>query len=338
MKMRHSAAVPSLIMALMVGLLPGPARATSSDESKPVRLRASAHFGPIGTITLAGSDLKNVFVNGRPASNNDALWGGELIKAPTFGSVGIQFESRGRVTLRDGALARFSTAHPSAGAEEMLVASLLAGSMLVRLAPTSGAYVEALGVRYNASPGANFHVAITDGQPSVETFEGTVSEQQQPAAQRRYILRPIPRDPSFSVSARSTRQLQIQVTDENDKPVPDLPIIFSLGDPCLGTLGLGAAAATTFKEKSDKAGLVTVLFTAGAAKCSSSITATAEGTRSTHTWNVSVSAASQSFWTTRNTLLVAAGLAGAGVGIGLAVANSGGSEPLRPVPPPGVKP
>jgi hypothetical protein len=146
----------------------------------------------------------------------------------------------------------------------------------------------------------------------------------------------------LSVRARSTRQVQVQVTDKNDKPLPDLPVLFTLGNPCLGSLGLGALAGLTLVQKTDKRGIAAVPLVAGAAKCAASIIARVEGTNASVTIQTNVQSGAR-FWNTQNSALVAAAAAAAGVGIGLGVTNSAGGaaaagKKLTPVPPPGVKP
>ena len=76
----------------------------------------------------------------------------------------------------------------------------------------------------------------------------------------------------------------------------------------------------------------------GAAKCADTILVRVEGTDSTFTYRAQVSGGGSSFWSARNSLIIGGIAAGVGVGVGLAVANNGGSEPIRPVPPPQVKP
>jgi hypothetical protein len=128
------------------------------------------------------------------------------------------------------------------------------------------------------------------------------------------------------------------VTDENDKPVADLPIIFSLSDSCLGTLGLGVAAGATFTQKTDNRGIAVVPFSVGAAKCAGTLIAKVQGSDASYTYRVQVNSAT-TFWTARNTLIVA-GVAAAGVVGGLAAAGAfgGSSEQVTPVPPPRVNP
>jgi hypothetical protein len=129
----------------------------------------------------------------------------------------------------------------------------------------------------------------------------------------------------------------VQVTDKNDNPLPDLPVLFSLGDPCLGSLGLGVAAGATFRQKTDKRGIASVPLITGAARCAASILVKVEGTNASVSIQTNV-VQNRGFWNTQNTLLVVAAAAAAGIATGFVVANSGSKEPIRPVPPPKVTP
>ncbi|HST21067.1 MAG TPA: hypothetical protein VLR90_08120 [Blastocatellia bacterium] len=127
--------------------------------------------------------------------------------------------------------------------------------------------------------------------PTSAYSNSAVKAAEQTAPQHKYTLRPpAGQGSSLSVVARSTRQVQIQVTDENDKPVPDLAIIFSLSDSCLGVIGAGTAAGMTAREKTDNRGIATVPWVIGAAKCAGSIAAKVEGTSFAFTYQAAVRA------------------------------------------------
>lgn len=330
-------AVVLLILALITGFSPNAARTDGdgAEADRPVRLYASARFGPIGVIRENSSA---VVINGRACGGEQMIWGGELIEAPSDRSLRVSFDSVGQVIIDRGTMARFATslANPENGGRHVLVASVVNGGLNVKLEQDACAYVEAAGSSFTASRGSRFRVSVAEGLASVETIEGAVTVGQQPAGQRRYILRPVAgQGATLSVSARSTRQVQIQVTDENDRPIPDLPLLFSLGSPCLGSLGIGAGAGTLFKEKTDRRGIAAVPWIAGAAKCKGAITVKVEGTDDSFTYQTEVS--QSGFWTARNSVLV--GAAAAAAGIGIALANGGASkEPIIPVPPPQVRP
>src|SRR5256714_4604972 len=252
MKRSHSAIMVLMVMILTVSPeLPSTAAASDRGE-RPIRLSTTARFSPIGTI--AGRAI----IDGRALEGGASIWGGELIQAAAGESLRVQLAGVGQVTLANQAIARISTA--SGNGEEtgrnLLVASLTSGSLSARLAKEAGAYVEAAGTQIAAEAGAQFRVQVAEGHAALDHIVGNVTVEQQPAAGQRYILRPpAGQGSSLSVSARSTRQLQIQVTDENAPPVPDLPILFSLANPCLGTLGLGVGAGSLFKGKTDKRGI-----------------------------------------------------------------------------------
>ena len=338
---RFSAIALVLVCVLIIGLAPKSASAygDSRDEERAVRLYAIERFGPIGTILETAFANPAVVINGRAASGEQMIWGGELIQAPAGKSVNAFFDSIGRVTLANGAMARFTTAPGKSddSGKQVLITSLVNGSLTIKLDSDAGAYVEAAGSRFTALPKAHFRVDARDGQAQLARMSGTVLVEEQ-STQARYILRPpAGQGSTLSVSARSTRQVQIQVTDENDRPIPDLPILFSLGDPCLGSIGLGAGAGTLFRGKTDRRGIAAVPWIAGAAACAGQILIKVEGTEASFTYQAQVSK-QNGFWNARNTsLLAAAAAAGLGVGIYFAVRDNN-NEPIQPVPPPRVNP
>ena len=340
-KIRYSAIGMSLIAVLMISSLPRNVHAAGgADGEARIRLRATAFEGPIGSVSAFGS----ISINGRKVTGQESLWGGELIEAAQGAGTSASFDSIGSVTLGEGAAARFSAARPSVEEDgrRLLIASLVRGSLAIELHSDAGAYVEAGTARFTALRGASFRVAMRDGRAVLNTVSGTVNTEMQ-QGRPTYKIRPVdelgrPVDlgRTLSVRARSTRNFQIQVTDENDKPIPDLPILFSLGNPCLGSLGLGAAAGSSFRKKTDNKGIAAVPFIVGAAKCIGSLSARVEGTNAEFTQEVGVQR--HSFWNTQNSLIVA-GIVGAGILASVLIINSGGNDqPIRPVPPPVVKP
>src|SRR6185437_3465539 len=93
--------------------------------------------------------------------------------------------SIGQVTLMRGAIVRFASARASAddAAYEMLVASIVAGSVAVKLNSGAGAYIEAGWSVLTASRGASFGVSVEDGRASLITMSGDVRVQDQAAPQ-----------------------------------------------------------------------------------------------------------------------------------------------------------
>ncbi|MCI0488150.1 MAG: hypothetical protein L0229_16300 [Blastocatellia bacterium] len=343
-----SAMVVFLVLVLIIGSTPHSVRAADgpNDEERPIRLYATARTAPLGVISSFGSLL----INGRQAAGQRTIWGGELLQAPAGKTVHISFDSIGRVTLARGAMARFAASDEASGdigvatligaatlqRRRVLIASVIDGDLNLELEPEAGAYIRACGSAFTAAPGSRFHLKVSEGRATIDTEVGEVSLEQQPA-QRTYVLRPVGIGANISVRTRATRQIQIQVTDENDRPVPDLPIVFALGGQGLGSLGSGATTGATITVNTNAQGIASAAFTAGDTAGSTTVTATVEGTRFSWTGNISVEKA-KGFWTTQNTLIVAGIAAGAGVAIGIAATNDEERDPIVAIPPPVVRP
>lgn len=330
----------AILMAAVVAieLTPRPVGADGGarDESRPIRLYATAS-GPIGKVAMSFSSKSALAINGRAVQGEHILWGGEILQAPANRSVRVSFDSVGQVTLTRGAVARFATTRGEAGGAggPVLVASLIAGDIKVRLEPGAGAFVQAADSAFAATRGASFRVGIDEeGRAALDTFSGEVSLEQQPA-QRKYIVRPVGLGSNVSVRVRATRQIQVQVTDENDRPVPDLPVIFLLGGGG-GQFAGSLTGGTSVTVRTDAQGRANTTFTAGPSTGSNIISATVEATRDS--WSGTINVVRAGFWTLRNRMIVM-GAAAAAVGTGVAVSAAGGdNERLAPVPPPDVRP
>ncbi|HEX8087550.1 MAG TPA: Ig-like domain-containing protein [Blastocatellia bacterium] len=96
-------------------------------------------------------------------------------------------------------------------------------------------------------------------------------------AQPRRTIRPVGSGPNISLKAGNALQLQVQVTDENDKPVRDEAVVFTLSDPASGSLGAQGGAAGSVTATTDANGIATTTFTAGKSASSTSITASSGG-------------------------------------------------------------
>jgi len=326
---------------LATGLSPKMISADGSDRETAIRLYAKDSAAPIGSITGDPLGARAVAINGRITRGDQPLWGGELLEALSNESVRVAIDEIGSLTLATGAAIRVATSRAAAGegSRPVMVASLIRGDLSVKLSGNASAHVEAAGTTFTASAGARFQILIRDNRAVLDSVAGEVKEMrlaQQADLKIRALDdlgRPISSGSRFSVRARSTRQVQIQVTDKDDKPVPDLAILFSLGDPCLGSLGLGVAAGASFREKTDNRGIAAVPFTAGAVKCLASLTASVEGTNTSLSLQVQVN--KSGFFNARNSLLGAGVLAGAGIGIYYATRKD---DPIDPLPPPVIRP
>jgi hypothetical protein len=319
-----------LALLLVLGLAPNPAIG-ASDENPAWALDSYSKKGPgpIGTVESLG----RFWVNGRLSHSRAPIWGGELLQSAAQIGAGVSLSRLGQVRLGSATATRISATWTSERA--CVVISLLSGELSIKLRENVGAYVQAGNLAFTTSNGARFKAVIKNGRPDIELLAGEIWFEQQPA-QRRYVVRPVGIGSNISVKARSTRQIQVQVTDENDRPAPDLPIIFALGGAGIGSLGTGAAAGASITVSTDSQGLARVQFTAGDNPGSDSISATVEGTRFSWIGQLSVARAGTGFWSARNTLLVVGAAAGAAV-IGV-LASRDDSQPITPVIPPRVEP
>jgi hypothetical protein len=258
----------------------------------------SSSIQPIGRVESLGV----VKINQQAASHQGILWGSELIQAPEGSSARATLDGIGQVTLTGGSQARLTTPMLNgADGHRVLSASLLSGTLVAQLSPSVAAYAEAAGSTFLTSKVARFRVLMVEGRAIFEMIDGVgmdsglwlmslplklaefaaVGQVQDPqAGLRRYIVRPVGLNSNLVVQARSTRQIQVRVTDENDRPVTGVPIIFSLGSSTGGstTLGAFAAGAATARIFTDAQGIATTEFTAGAEPTAGSISATVEGT------------------------------------------------------------
>ncbi len=304
----------------------------ASADDRPIRLYANAGGGPIGAIDM----WSRVSINGRRATGAQVLWGGEVIEAQSDARISVDYTAE--VALARGAIIKLAKARNSFDDDgtDLLIAQVISGSAAIRLDATAAAYVEAAGSRFIAKRASSFKVAVNDGRVDLNVARGEV-EQTQPTAQRRYQLRPIGLGANLSVRARATRQIQIQVTDENNNPAPDVPVLFAVGPQGGGTFSAaGATAATNVTVRTDRRGVATVIFTAGPNPTATTITATIPGTDAIFTTSVTVSAAAAFLSTTTITLLAVA--AGAAAGVAVAVAKDGNNPEDIVAQPPIIRP
>jgi hypothetical protein len=337
MKKKYS--VTTLCFALAVALvsltMPRASFADNKGDEKPIRLRANEQAAPLGSLFSLGA----VTLNGKTATGQQTIWGSELIQALSDKGASVSVDSLATVTLKKGALVRLAkntNASSDETARGVLIASLINGEVSVKLQEGVSAYIQSCGSVFTSSNGAAFRITATDGVAIAKASYGTI-EEQQPATQKKYFVRPVGLGAQTSVRARSTRQIQVQVTDENDKPVPDIPIIFALGTAGAGTLGSGVAAGATATIQTNAQGIASVPFTAGDSAATTEISATVENTRYSWTGTLSVARVA-GFWTPLNTTLVIVGAAAAaGLGVYFGTRNNN-NDPVRQNGNPNIKP
>ncbi len=116
---------------------------------------------------------------------------------------------------------------------------------------------------------------------------------QQQGAPRKYLIKPLNLGTNTEIRARATRNLQVRVTDENDRPVPDAPVLFFLGGGGSGSGGAGTLAGqVSFRVTTNAQGVAEINFTANeAAGSSTKIKAQVEGTDAVWEGTLNISSA-----------------------------------------------
>ncbi|MEW6730077.1 MAG: hypothetical protein AB1489_01950 [Acidobacteriota bacterium] len=337
--MRSQYIIIGLMLILFVGMIPKPTNAAGS-------MSLAALMPPIPITTLAPigriDSLGTFSVNGRLMGGNSSIRGGDLLQ--TFDDTGasVEFPVLGKAQLTKGTVVRFyqgARKIDTESSEQILMITLLSGNLAVDLKPTISAYLQAGEAIFTTIEGARFRTKFSNGQIAVYGEPGTINDSTGISPQsstQKYFLRPVGMGASVSVRARSTRQIQIQVTDEHDKPVPDLPIFFLLGSgKSFGSLGSMASASMT--TTTNNQGIASITFNAGDTPGSTNITATVEGTNYSWTGEIVITKA-VGFWTMKKTLLVTAAAA-AGISTGIAITNAGSNtrSAVKPLPP-GIRP
>jgi hypothetical protein len=328
----------ALVVVLTASLIPRPAMAddSSSKPERPIRLYATATVGPIGKVQT----LAPMGINGRARAGERFIWGGEMLQAFET-AVQLEFDQLGRVTLAGRAVARFASARTTfedSASGKVLIVSLIRGAVTLKLGAEAVGYVEAGGSVFTASRGATFKLGVNEGHPVLTTMAGKVRAEQLPQSDLKIQVvdefgRPVASGAKLSVRARSTRQLQVRVTDKNDHLVPDAPVVFLVGGQGGGTLGSGAAAGTSVTVTTNAQGIAATSFTAGPTSASTSVTATVAGTTTFTTIGVSTTVAAGIFTGTMLGIIAAA-VAGGTVAAVVALKQSqGNKEPVTALPP-----
>lgn len=163
-------AVNTLCLVLLLTSAVIPVRANSDNAGDAhVVLPAGAASAPIGTIESVGP----LVINGRAADGSGPLWNGEQIQAPAGTEARATLDGIGQVRLKSGATAQLAAvAIPGQGgrasaSSRMLAVSLRDGEVEIRLQPTAGAYLIAGGAAFVVAAGAEFRIALKNGQPFI---------------------------------------------------------------------------------------------------------------------------------------------------------------------------
>lgn len=306
-----------------------------------LRHTARATAAPIGSV----ESLESIQINGASIGQQSLVWNGDLVRSAAGASAQVLLSSIGKVTLRGGATVKLTTNIET----QMLRATILSGELNVMLRPDSSATLEIAGATFVTTKGAQFRAGVREGQPMVIATTGravsfgsfgllsgaeAAAAAQQQTAPRKYIIKPLNLGTNTEIRARSTRNLQIRVTDENDRPVPDAPILFLLGGGGAGgSVGGGAgtlAGQTSLRAVTNSQGVAQVNFTASDTVGSSTrIEARVEGSDAVWQGTLSIVRAAAGFWSPQNSVPIFS-VIGAAVGVGIWQVTT--RDPVRQTP------
>ena len=313
MKKNPTVVILNLVLTISSLLLPVTALAGEWNIPVKTRPRIVAEpnvIKPIGTIESIGK----IKINGQTVPGGKGLiWGGELIQLPSGFNARVTIGSFGQVSLDGGAETKISVHKFQAEthSRQTLLVEMTNGSVTINLESGMPAYLSACGTLFVASPGSKLRFGVREKRAFADALSGSVTEvgnwavtppppvmmaaanatrRNAQAAQHRYLITPV--QAMYDVKARSTRQVQVRVEDENRKPVPGLPIIFSLSG------NVGALSSTSAVTNS--AGVATVNLTAASQATQGSLTATVQGTQFATTIQIAVLKFVPGFWSPQN--------------------------------------
>jgi hypothetical protein len=329
------------------------AKGKSAKITHPSLTGAPAPTLPIGEVESLGPFK----VNGAPAFGKGMIWRNDQLQAPEKMTARVSLGELGKATLEPGAVVSFTTVGGVAGQKSthrQLHVRLTAGSLALVLPPQTSAYLESAEGSFIASAGARLRFGLREHRAFADAASGSVvnlgvwtieasppvmmaaarlARLQAQVAQQTYRLRPVGGQNNsavFDVRARASRQIQVQVTDDHDRPVPDIPIIFALGS----NVGrFGSAAATTNQQ-----GIASVNLTANNQVSSSTFTATVQGTNISMVGQIVVLKALPTFWTFQNAGPVLGTAVAAGAAAVTTVVTKDDPLPVKAVGRPVIKP
>lgn len=257
--------VTTLILSLSASSLCEVARADDRGPYQSIRFK-SVTFAPIGRVFAVGG----LHINGRSLYGDQTIWAGDLLEAGEA-TTRIVLDSIGEILLERLAKLRLASSLASADAqpsERTLVASLISGSISVRLDLGAKAYIEAGGSGFAATAGANFRVGIHDGELVVEASNGEVfATGLQPLAAKGYLLSAGAGSsttafaPNNKIKVRPNRAVPIRVRMEDQKTKTFLTAGY-LFRFLLHTAGVGNFNSQEVTVATDDRGVATAIFTA----------------------------------------------------------------------------
>lgn len=331
------------------------------EKSKPTNVSRGTAFRPIGIIESLGA-LK---IDGRLAQGQELLWGSELIQAPDNASARLSLNAVGQASLQPASVVRVTTVTSTDGnriEHPTLIATLVKGSLNVQLQTGAVAYLTSGQSSFIASENAHFTVErraeslaanasrgmiadlgrwqLTIPTPVLLAAESMVRMQEQKKP-RKYLIKPYNFNSGTEVRARASRQIQVRVTDENDRPVADMPVVFALTGTTpesIGSLQAAGLKGVSVTANTNAQGIASVTFTANTTVGSVPLSAAVPGATAAFSGTIYVSAGAV-FWTMATALPVLATAAAATVAGVTTAAKQDNKEPVSAtLPAPIIRP
>ncbi len=285
-------------------------------------------------IIGASESLSGILINGKLSTGRESLWGGEILEAPKNSGARLTFDSLAQVSLNSGAKAKVSIEKTGdQSATRVLAAQLLTGNVNIKFDHEASGYVRAGDSVMAASRGANFRVEMREGNGAMDVSSGSVMvigdwRVIAPAVikdsktgkigfdAKSYSIKPTNLNSMFNVAVKGSRELAMRVTDENNKPVSEAAVKFTLEGT--GLLGSSMFGTNTAEVLTDKQGIAKVVYHAGTAAGTATVNAEVQGTNAKAATRANVTQQDEKFASWHGGLpavIVAAAAIGIGAGV-----------------------
>jgi hypothetical protein len=354
----------TLFLCLVLNVTATPpafAEGKTGELPKAARPRSVTSLRPIGIVESMGA----LTIDGRLAKGQELLWGSELIQAPDNATARLFLNAVGQASLNPSSVVRVTTvtstdsnkiAHPT------LIATLVKGSLTVQLQTGAVAYLTSGQSSFIASENAQFTIEQRTDSLAANASRGTIADlgrwqitipppvllaaekmirMQEQTKVRKYLIKPYNFSLGTEVRARASRQIQVRVTDENDRPVPDVPVVFALTGTApenIGSLQAAGLKGVSVSANTNAQGIATVTFTANTTIGSVPLSASVPGATAAVSSTIYVSAGAV-FWTMATALPVIATAAAATVAGVTVAAKQDKNEPVSTsLPAPVIRP
>ncbi|HLG18166.1 MAG TPA: hypothetical protein VJH03_27240 [Blastocatellia bacterium] len=316
----------SLLTLLSIATCVRAAEPPRSDDWRAAA--ASYEYGPMGAVAGIGE----VFINRRTARGDQLVWRGDLVATAPGARAAVMLNLGGQLALGEGTAVRISEgviATEGGTRAPILIASLVAGDVVVRLGSQTSAYIEAGGSAFRSTPGAAFRIAVSGSGAVAEASVGEVLAEAPPFLPNCLLSRvrkdvrtgrlvPVTKD--INLAKKGVEQIQLLLICDG-KPVSGRQIDFLIRPP------IGHFHAQTFNTTTDADGIATANFTAGDAVARGQIIATAPGLDVEWISEVTI----HGFWTLPKKLAVVAAVGG---GVIVCAVKCRPGSGLTTVPPP----